>query len=526
MEMTRALSHRNETVPEQFDQKIARLKKLQEVSAILNSSLEQSVIRKRAIEGLTLLVGAEVASLLILDEATQELSFEVALGEKGEELRTVRLKMGEGIAGHVAKTGKPIVINNVQGDPHFASRADMRSGFVTRSMICAPVKAHDKLIGVIQAINKLDSDTFTEEDLESAISFCDQVGIAIENANLYEEEVKLLDGFIKASVVGIESRDPTTSGHSQRVAMLTCALGEALGNTSKGPYAGVTFTSDQMKELRYAALLHDFGKIGVRENVLVKANKLYPSEREVIIARFRAIKRALEAQSLKEKVERLTKRTLEVRSLKEKVKQLSSEDQDETVQLLARIDERLAEKLAETDGLLAFIMTCDRPTVLEKGGFERLEEIGSFRFQDFDGLKPYLERDEVLALSIPRGSLTHQERIEIESHTRHTYNFLSAIPWPKLLKNIPMIAYGHHEKLNGAGYPRKIKNNEIPVQTRMMTICDIFDALTAFDRPYKNAVPVPKALDILTDEVKCGFLDADLFDIFVTAKIYQQIQSP
>ena len=183
-----------------------RSEQLQEVGALLNSSLEQSVIRKRAIEGLSSLVGAEVSSLLLLNEEKKELSFEVALGEKGNEIRTIRLKMGEGIAGYVAETKEPVILNDVQSDPRFSNQADTKSGFITRNMICAPVMAHDKLIGVIQAINKLDGGGFTEEDMASTVSFNNHVGIAIENANLYEEIVNLLEGFIKASVIGIDKR--------------------------------------------------------------------------------------------------------------------------------------------------------------------------------------------------------------------------------------------------------------------------------------------------------------------------------
>jgi response regulator RpfG family c-di-GMP phosphodiesterase len=275
----------------------------------------------------------------------------------------------------------------------------------------------------------------------------------------------------------------------------------------KGDYASITFTADQMKELRYAALLHDFGKVGVREHVLTKANKLYPDELEMIKARFNIIKLKFEVSALTEKVKRLT---------------LGDNDK----KALLQIDESLAAKVAETNDLLGFIEACNLPTVLEEGRFERLSEIGQLLFQDADGSKPYLEANEVLALSTPRGSLTDLERIEIESHVTHTYNFLSAIPWPKSLRHIPMIAYGHHETLNGSGYPRKISTHAIPIQTRIMTICDIFDALTASDRPYKKAVPLQNALDILNDEGKRGRVDAGLLDIFISAKIYQKIRLP
>lgn len=487
--------------------KIKRLQKLQEISRVLNSTLNQAEIRKRAIEAATILMDAEAGSLLLLDEAAGELYFDVALGEKGEGVRQIRLKVGQGIAGYVAKTGEPLIINDVQHDPRFSREADRKSGFVTRNMVCVPVKARDKLLGVLQAVNKHGVGLFGEEDLQDFVSLGNQVGIAIENANLYEEINRLFEGFISASVLAIESRDPTTSGHSGRVATLCCGLAEAVDRIDRGPYARVTFDDDQMKELRYAAVLHDFGKVGVREHVLVKADKLFPADLAVLKARFDFIKRTLEVQALRRQVEILM-----------------SGDRAAAAALLATVDEELAHRLAETDGLLAFLLACNRPTVLPQGGFERLSEVARLTYESFDGPRPYLTASEVITLSIPKGSLTTEERREIESHVTHTYRFLSTIPWTRSLKNVPMIAYGHHEKLDGSGYPRRVPGDVIPIQTRMMTICDIYDALTASDRPYKAAVPTPKALAILEDEVKHGKVDAGLLEVFVEGKIYHRVR--
>jgi HD-GYP domain-containing protein (c-di-GMP phosphodiesterase class II) len=160
--------------------------------------------------------------------------------------------------------------------------------------------------------------------------------------------------------------------------------------------------------------------------------------------------------------------------------------------------------------------------VLAQGGFDRLSDIAKMNYESYGGLQPYLMPQEAHALSIPKGSLTEAERLEIESHVTHTYRFLSTIPWTKTLKNIPEIAYGHHEKLDGTGYPRHVPGTVIPVQTRIMTISDIYDALTASDRPYKAAVPTPKALAILEDEVKHGKVDPKLFEVFVESKVYQR----
>ncbi|HEV8539594.1 MAG TPA: GAF domain-containing protein [Nitrospiraceae bacterium] len=503
-----AIALENSRLFRKSSEKIKRLVKFKEISALLNSTLNQAEIRSRAIEAATVLMEAEAGSLLLLDEAAGELYFEVALGEKGEGVRQIRLKVGQGIAGHVAKTGQPEIINDCYSDPRFNREADKKSGFRTRNMVCVPVKARDKMLGVLQAINKKGDGSFAEDDLQDFISLGHQVGIAIENANLYEEINRLFEGFISASVLAIESRDPTTSGHSGRVATLTCGLAEIVDRVDRGPYADITFDYDQMKEIRYAAVLHDFGKVGVREHVLIKADKLFPQDLARLKARFDFIKR-----------------TLEVKALRKKVDILKSGDRTATAEVLAEVDEELARQITETDGVLEFILACNKPTVLKTGGFERLHEIAQQNFDHFDGPRSFLTQQEVLTLSIPKGSLTTEERLEIESHVAHTYRFLSTIPWTKSLKNIPIIAYGHHEKLDGTGYPRQVPGDTIPVQTRMMTISDIYDALTASDRPYKAAVPTPKALAILEDEMRHGKVDAQLLQLFVEAKVYERVKS-
>jgi HD-GYP domain-containing protein (c-di-GMP phosphodiesterase class II) len=485
--------------------KIGRLQKLQEISGVLNSSLNPADIRKKAIEAATIVMNAETGSLLLMDEAAQELYFDVALGEKGAGIRQIRLKVGQGIAGAVAKTQQPEIINDCYSDPRFNPEGDKKTGFRTRNMVCVPVKAKDKLLGVLQAINKKDAPYFTQDDLQDFVSLANQVGIAIDNANLYEEINRLLEGFINASVLAIESRDPTTSGHSGRVATLCGGLAEVLDRLDSGPFKDVAFNYDQMKELRYAAVLHDFGKVGVREHVLIKAEKLFPGDLAQMKARFDFIKR-----------------TYETKALRKKVDLLMSGDRAATAELVAQVDEELAKQIAETDGILEFLLACNRPTVLAQGGFDRLNDIAKMTYESYGGPQSYLTPQEAYTLSIQKGSLTKEERLEIESHVTHTYRFLSTIPWTKTLKNIPEIAYGHHEKLDGTGYPRQVPGTVIPVQTRIMTISDIYDALTASDRPYKAAVPTPKALAILEDEVKHGKVDSNLFQVFVDSKVYQR----
>lgn len=486
---------------------ISRLCQLQEIGELLNSTLDQERLRKRTIEAATRLMDAEAGSLLLLDERSNELFFDVALGEKGARVRQIRLKVGEGIAGYVAATGEPVMIHDVQHDARFSRTADKNSGFTTRNMVCVPVRVREKLIGVLQAINKRGGARFTERDLRDFLTLSHQVGIAIENANLYEEINRLFEGFISASVTAIESRDPTTSGHSNRVAVLTCALAEAVTGIDRGPYAPVIFSAEEMKELRYAAILHDFGKVGVREHVLTKAKKLFPGDVALIRSRFDFIKRTMELHASERKVEVLRGHAVGDREV-----------------LLSEIEAELARRMEEVNGILAFIEACNQPTVLRQDGFERLHDIAGRSFDYFGESRPYVTPEEMYCLSIARGSLTQDERLEIESHVTHTFRFLSAIPWTKSLKNVSLFAHRHHEKLDGTGYPLQVSGEQIPLQSRMMAICDIFDALTASDRPYKAAVSTPKALTILEEEASQGKLDRHLLELFVDQHIYTRIQ--
>jgi hypothetical protein len=244
----------------------------------------------------------------------------------------------------------------------------------------------------------------------------------------------------------------------------------------------------------------------VREEVLVKAKKLYPYQLEVIKQRFGLVRRTLENESLKSRMDYLLKHGKE--------KFLAAQDE---------FDSRLAEQLREMDEYAEAILWANEPTVLPEGNFDRLLNIANLRYEDLDGKKrPMLTLEEVQMLSIRKGSLDEEERLQIESHVLHTVSFLQQIPWTNELRNVPEIARGHHEKLNGTGYPYKLAAPEIPVQTRMMTISDIFDALAAADRPYKRAVSIERALEILELSVDDGELDPGLFEIFLSAKIFDR----
>jgi HD-GYP domain-containing protein (c-di-GMP phosphodiesterase class II) len=435
------------------------------------------------------------------------------------------------LAGYAAATGDPLVIADVYLLPDDVSYKQNRSfddkfGYRTKSMLVIPMKTHrDEIIGVLQLINrkrdpeaKLSSAEaverevigYDERNVEMVNALASQAAVALENSRLYEDIERLFQGFVTAAVTAIEARDPTTSGHSSRVATLTVGLAQAVDRGGEGPYRDVRFTRDQLRELRYAGLLHDFGKVGVREQVLVKQKKLYPGDLDLIRRRFAFLTQNADLSFERERVDQLLAGGREAHD--------------------AAIDEIRRRRDATRGRLLQqldAIVKANEPTILPEGSFEELKQINAVTYVDFDGTeRQLLDDDELQYLMIRKGNLDDRERREIESHVTHTYRFLEQIPWTRELRGIPEIAYGHHEKLNGRGYPRAVTGDAIPVQTRMMTIADIFDALTATDRPYKPAVPWERAIEILKMEAKDGMLDGHLLSSFIGARVFDQLLLP
>ncbi len=430
------------------------------------------------------------------------------------------------IAGSVAITRDVVAIDDVYHLPAdspfaFDRSFDERVGYRTKSMLTVPlVSAEDEVIGVVQLINKkrdprsrlrAPSDAerlvvpFDDRSKELIGSLAAQAGVALENALLYEEIRRIFEGFVRASVQAIEQRDPTTSGHSQRVSTLSCRLAQAVDATDTGTYADVRFSRQDLREIEYASLLHDFGKIGVREQVLVKAKKLYDPQLQLIRMRLDYLLKSVEAEIASRRAEMLTRGA--------------------PVADLQALEEEYVVRVGQLEGAWDVIRESNEPTVLPQGTFDRIDELAAKNYVDPRGrAHPWLLADERTSLKIARGSLTEAEYDEIRSHVTHTFEFLSRIPWGKTFSHVPLIAGCHHEKLNGRGYPRGLKGEAIPVGSRIMAISDIFDALTASDRPYKKAVPVDRAIGILEMEVKDGGLDAELVRIFVGAGVFRSIE--
>ncbi|HJU90599.1 MAG TPA: HD domain-containing phosphohydrolase [Gemmatimonadaceae bacterium] len=461
------------------------------------------------------------------DEAPRTLRFKLAQNDSLSRLEFEEFTVpidNSSLAGHAALTGHPLAIADVYTLPADAEYQqnrsfDQRTGYRTKSMLVLPLLTQrGDVVGVLQLINRKRSATlrltspkqFEHEVLsydrrcvQLVSALASQAAVSIENSMLYEDIERLFEGFVTASVTAIESRDPTTSGHSGRVAAMTVRLAESLSRASS-PLRNVRFTPEQLRELRYACLLHDFGKVGVREQVLVKAKKLYPSDLDAIHHRFAYLRQAAELEFERRRADYLLRH--------------GRNGYEEACSALTSILEARHQELGR---YLDMIMTANEPSIVPEAQ-QDLRELTEQMYLDFDGtLQPLLSNEELQLLTIPKGTLDAEERREIESHVTHTFRFLQQIPWTRGLRGIPDIAFAHHEKMNGRGYPRGICGQEIPVQARMMTIADIYDALTAADRPYKRAVSVESALDILRNETREGLLDGNLLDVFIGARIFE-----
>jgi HD-GYP domain-containing protein (c-di-GMP phosphodiesterase class II) len=340
--------------------------------------------------------------------------------------------------------------------------------------------------------------SFDKLDEDIILSLASLAAVSLDNNLLYNEIEKLFDSLVLASVKAIEQRDPTTGGHSSRVALYSNALAKAVSE-EKDLFKNINYSEDFFKGLNYACLLHDFGKVGVRENVLIKAKKLYPGMLEQILMRLDNLENNIRIKTLETKL--MLDRADS--SCKDKIKELDLSE---------------AGEISKIEKYRQVIVQANEPAVLDSEPEQILAEIKN------ETANNILSEEEFEYLSIKRGSLTKTEREEIMSHVTHTYDFLKNIPWPESMEWIPEIARWHHEALDGTGYPDGKKSDELPFESRVMAVADIYDALTANDRPYKKAMPPEKALKILEEEARKGKLDGTLVDIFTKKEIYK-IQS-
>lgn len=493
------------------------LQKLVDVGLALSAEKDlERLLSKILTEGRRL-SNSDAASLFLVDKKGDQaqllfkLTQNSSMPTRFQEQRMPLTKAS--IAGYVALTSTELNIADAYAIPsdapyRFNRSFDMQVGYRTMSLLAIPMLNHrHEVVGVLEFINCQNAQgaviAFDEIMAASLRALASQAAVAIENRQLLDDISQLFDGFVQASVFAIEQRDPTSAGHSFRVADLCIALARQLPMAPMPHLRNQALGDEGMRELRYAALLHDFGKVGVREHVLTKAKKLPEPVIDNLRYRVALAKESLQNQTLR----RMLQAYRQYGALEDEVR--------------LQWETELAMECERLDQYLRDILKANEPSVLTEGDFHHLQEIqGHVVKSHDDSLIGLLSESEFCALAIRRGSLTQDERAEIERHVVHTRDFLKLIPWTPALQRIPEIAAAHHEKLDGSGYPKGLAGDQIPCGSRIMTICDIYDALTASDRPYKPAVPVEHALDILQAEVKSGLLDGDLVKVFIDSRCY------
>ncbi len=508
--------------------------RLLSIGVALSSERNISKLHEMIVRNARELTRADSGSLFLLetsDGGENALRFAVAQtgpDDAGTHLGAVLPLTRGSISGYVALSGEVVRIDDAYEIPEtseyrFNPSFDKQNGYRTKSVLAVPMRDHENaIVGVIMLINRkpefelvLTSPTmtesvvnpFTERDESVLLSLASQAGVALENKALLASIQDLFEQFVRASVKAIEVRDKSTQGHSSRVAELTVAQAVAANAVEAGRFRDLHFDEDALREMRYAALLHDFGKVAVPEYIFGKAKKLPDGKLDAIRLRFLLAINQIETLGARRKFELLqTGVPLDDRRMLD-------------------IDADATARAGELEALLSTVESANEPRVVAAEIGALLDSILGKTYRDVEDERPLLDTAEFEFLRIPRGSLSNDERQKMEQHVTQSFYFLREIPWAKTpWRNVPDLAYGHHEHLDGTGYPRGLKDTEIAPQVRMLTIADVYDALTAKDRPYKAAMPIDRALDILVKEfAQRGKVDSELLDLFIARKVYETI---
>ena len=447
-------------------------------------------------------------------------------GTSGKEIPfyPVKLYMDDGqpnktmIAANAGLTGDTINIPDAytaKGFDFSGTKAfDEKTGYRSKSFLTVPLKNHEaEIIGVLQLLNAQDVKTkkvisFSDSVQISVEALSSQAAVTITNKNLIRDLEILFESFIKLIASAIDAKSPYTGGHCARVPEITLMLAESVNEINDGPFAGVQFTDKEMYELKIAAWLHDCGKVTTPEAVVDKGTKLETIYDRIhtVATRFEVLRRDEEIKYLKKQLKIQKNDSLIENEKKEALKKARS-------LYLKRIKQQEDDKsFIEEANVGGEFMSQERK--------DRVNKIASYRWKDNGSPKPFFSEDEVYNLCISRGTLTPEERKIINDHIVVTIDMLEQLPYPKHLRNVPEFAGGHHEKLDGTGYPKGLNHSEMSVQAKIMAIADIFEALTARDRPYKKGKTLSQAMRILGFMKNDAHIDTELFEVFVQEKIY------
>lgn len=540
-----AVAMTNTRLIQNLENQIKRIRQGAEIGKALSAEREINKLLEMIVDEARAMSRADAGTLYILNKYQERLrveifqndslktrmggdnSAEIVLPNAPFRLPLVPLyKDGEPnhaqISSHVALTGKTLNIPDVYETEGFDFTGprdyDQKSGYRSRSMLVTPLRNHEnEIIGVLQLLNAQNERgevvAFSPDHEDLVVSLASQAAVALTNNQLIHDlkdalqKIKdLFDAFIRSIATAIEEKSAYTRGHIERVVRLTMMIAEKINEADTGPFENVRFSENELEELRLAAWMHDIGKVTTPQYVMDKATKLETifDRIHIIEARFHMIAGLIKNKYLHRKIEMLQ----QGRNTESEIKWL-----DDT---LARETETLYDELE-------FIKSCNKPDeFMSDDKIKRIQEIAAKSYYIEASGFPYLTEDEVKNLCIRKGTLSKEEREIIENHARVTWNILFHLPFPRHLANVPDYAWQHHEKLDGSGYPQGLSGKDIPLQSRIMVIADIFEALTAVDRPYKKPMNLSQAIKILGFMKKDNQIDPDVYDMFIESGLFRE----
>jgi HD-GYP domain-containing protein (c-di-GMP phosphodiesterase class II) len=493
-----------------------RLSELNSIGASLSSERDINRLLEGILDAAKKITRADAGTLYLLDDANKQLTFEILHndslgirmgGTSGEPIKFYPIQLYlEGkpnhamVVSHAALSGETVNIPDAYKAEGFdfsgTKKFDTKTGYRSRSFLAVPMRNHDgEIIGVVQLINAIDESSgnvkqFTKDDQQLLESLSSQAAIAISNRRLIQQLEELFESFISLINTAIDDKSPYTGGHCERVPVLTMLLAEAANRSKNGALADFNLTDKDRYELKIAGLLHDCGKITTPVHVVDKATKL-----QTIFDRIHLVDTRFEVLKRDARIEHLEGRMAE---------------------------EQYQTRLQQFDADRVFLRQCNvGGEKMKDADVERVLSIAGYQWQNVSGEQvDFLTAEEAENLSIRAGTLTAGEREIINHHIVVTIKMLESLPWPHHLSRVPEYAGGHHERMDGRGYPNGLKREQMSVQARLMGIADIFEALTAKDRPYKEGKTLTESLEILGKFKESGHIDPDLFDVFVREKVY------
>lgn len=503
-----------------------QIKKMSDIGRALSGVHDLNALLEMIVDQARSFTNADAGTLYILEDETlrfqivQNDSLKIFMGGKtGETIPFPPVELKESnVSAFVALKGKSVNIPDVYDTDLFdftgPKKFDQSTGYRSKSMLVVPMKNHDNdVIGVLQllnATNPVNNEViaFSQDYENLSESLASQAAVSITNAKLISNMTELFEAFVKVMATAIDEKSPVTGGHIRRVADLTLTMAEVIHNHDEGAFKDRKFSPDQMYELRIAAYMHDIGKVTSPVEIVEKAKKL-----QTIFDRIHYIRLRMDYIIQKVKLEGQQKKI----ELLERKADLAE---------IKKVELKSEKQIQEMEDIRSFINKCNEPgEFLEDETLDKLKEISLRTYLDNEGQQqPFITEDELLNLSIRRGSITDAERKKMQDHAAVTLKMLKQIPFTKKLKNIPSFAGAHHEFINGKGYPLGLKGDEIPFEGKLMAVTDIAEALTASDRPYKKAMPLETVYRILRSMAKNGELDNDMVELFINEEIYKTYQ--